>query len=156
MTHTDPPPDPSERLLAKPGEPEGDSEGEDELTDEEVLAILAPVASRLAASIGRVPGVRAEVLEVLRQDDTGARELLAAAFDSGREEAMRSALTRPEVGLGEGGEPDWSDVESVGERKALHVEQNICSRCSHVSVCRWTPPPEMLVVIRRCAAFRLE
>lgn len=137
-------------------EQSGSKEGDDEpeLTEAEVLGLLAPIASRLASALGRVPGVKAEVLEVLR-GDRGAVELMAAAFDSGREEAKREL----EMSILRGadptasGEPDWSDVESPGERKVIAREQSICGRCIHVDVCRFAPPAEMLVVIRRCAAF---
>jgi hypothetical protein len=52
--------------------------------------------------------------------------------------------------------PDWSDVESEGERRMLFSESSICAACMHAAVCKARPPVEMLVVIRRCIAFRRE
>jgi hypothetical protein len=54
------------------------------------------------------------------------------------------------------GAPDWSDVEAEGERRAIVAEESICSGCIHAAVCRARPPAEMLVVVRRCIAFRAE
>lgn len=125
-------------------------------TEAEVLAILAPVARRLADTIARPGAGRGALIEVLRGDQ-GAVELLAAAFESGREDAAREVILRaPSATSAAPVEPDWSDVESAGERGAIAREESICGACVHAAVCRARPPAEMLIVIRRCIAFRRE
>lgn len=138
--------------------PEG-AEGQDGAppSEAEVLAILAPVARRIADAIDRPGAGRAAIVEALRSDQ-GAVELLAAAFDSGKADAARTAVLRaPHTSpAGPPAAPDWSDVEAEGERRALAIEESICSACLHAPVCRGRPPIEMLVVVRRCIAFRTE
>jgi hypothetical protein len=129
-----------------------DETGEDrEPTEEEVLALLQGVAGRISDVVsGGDPRVRDAALEVLATDD-GARALLGAAFEEGRQDAVRSMLLRG----GKVIEPDWSDVESPGERRLLQREESICSRCTHGGVCVVTrgAPAELLLVVSRCAGF---
>jgi hypothetical protein len=129
------------------------SENDEELTEAEVLAYLAPVARRLADALGARPGLKSEILDLLRSDE-GAVELLAAAFDSGvRDATTRSAVAFESASGGKAVLPDWSDVEDMGERLAIHREESICENCSHVAVCRAVPPDDMLVSVRRCLRY---
>lgn len=129
-------------------EPEDDSPP----SEAEVLAYLGAVADRVceALSEGASPRVRAAVLEVLGGDE-GARELLSAAFEEGRQDAVRSMLLRGgKIAAG-----DWSDVESPGERRLIAREESLCARCSHAAVC--VVPrgnvAELLLVVTRCVSF---
>lgn len=126
----------------------------DEPTEEQVLAHLTVVAHRVALSVAEGlpeelrPAATASAERVLL-DDEGARELLGAAFEEGRADALRAALhsgTVPDA-------PDWSDVESPGERRAVAREEHVCGTCSHADVCAIAlaiRQVEALVVIRRC------
>lgn len=120
-------------------------------TEAEVLQLLDGVAGRFAdAMAGGDERARATMLEVLATDDA-ARELLGAAFEEGRQDAVRRMLLRG----GKVVEPDWGDVESAGERRLIAREETICSRCVHGGVCAVAraATPEMLVVVARCAGF---
>lgn len=137
-------------------EPEKDPEGEP--TEGEVLAHLALVAHRVAKRIVEVVPeaereAAAKAAEEVLLDDEGARELLGAAFEEGRADALRGALRRGEVPDA----PDWSDVESLGERRAIAREEHICSTCSASDVCAIAAAMrqvEALVVLRRCDRHR--
>jgi hypothetical protein len=127
-------------------------------TESEVLEHMGVVAHRVAKAIAeglpeseRAAGIAAAERVLL--DDEGARELLAAAFAEGRADALRGALRRGEVPDA----PDWSDVESVGERRAIAREENICATCSASDVCAIAAAirhVEALVVLRRCDRHR--
>lgn len=117
-------------------------------SDSEVLAALAPVAHRLSKAA--ILDKRA-VLAVLESDEA-ARELLAAAFSEGEASGKRTAAGVTIAGRPTEA-PDWSDIDSHGERLTLAREMSLCHRCIHGGVCRVAPPAEMLVVISRCAAF---
>lgn len=129
-------------------EPEDDLE---ELSSDQVLEYLSKVTRRLAEDF-KAQGllVGTETLYEMLCSDEGATLLLAGAFEEGRVDAARSML-------GGGGRVavDWSDVESVGERRLIAKEDTACSRCSHARVCATpkTVPEASLVVISRCSDF---
>jgi hypothetical protein len=124
---------------------------EPELTDAEVMAALEPTARRLAAAFG-LPDASGEVLAAITADEA-AVELLRAAFESGKMEAASAIATR---GIAEDQAPDWSDIDSLGERRAIAREDSACGRCSHATVCAVAraAPPELLIVVSRCLSFR--
>jgi len=130
-------------------EPEAEQE-EAELTDAEVMSLLTPTAERLARLFG-VPDASGEVLAAITADEA-AVELLRAAMESGRMDAVAGMAMRG------GGmpAPDWSDVEALGERRAIAREESACARCANSAVCvvARSAPPELLVVVARCLAFR--
>lgn len=137
--------------MSEPEQPE-------EPTEAEVLAHLTVVAHRVAVRIAEElpeeerPRAIAAAEEVLVSDE-GARELLGAAFAEGRADALRGALQRGEVPDA----PDWSDVESLGERRAIAREEHICGSCQAADVCAIaaaTRQLEALVVLRRCDRHR--
>jgi hypothetical protein len=132
--------------VSEPERPQDDSEP----TDAEVLHVLGVVAARVAEAVGGGEATSHAALEVLAGDE-GARALLAAAFEEGRQDVVRSTLLR----RGKESEPDWSDVESPGERRLLQREESACSRCAHGVVCvvPRSAPAELLVVVSRCAGF---
>lgn len=129
------------------------AEPEDEeapLSEAQVLEVLQPTAARLAAILG-LPDAAGEVLLTIRADDA-AVELLRAAFESGRAESAAAIALR-----GDGSPaPDYSDVESLGERRMIAREDSACSSCVNASICvvARAAPPELLVVISRCLAHR--
>ncbi len=133
----------------------GGIDDEDDLTDEQIIGILAPVAARIANTLAAGGGSdRGTILEMLRTDESAAH-LLAAAFESGKAEVARDIVINPQGVTISKAAPDWTDVESTGERKARHREESICARCIHSGVCRvaTAAPIEMLVTVRRCLAF---
>lgn len=135
-----------------------DAENEGEPTEAVVLAHLAVVAHRVALRIAenvpepeRAAAVKAAEEVIL--DDEGARELLGAAFEEGRADALRGALRSGKVPDA----PDWSDVESIGERRAIAREEHVCGTCSASDVCAIAGAMrqvEALVVLRRCDRHR--
>ncbi len=135
-------------------EPEAELPDGSPPTEAEVLAILAPVAKRIADVLERPGAGRAAIVDVLRSSQ-GAVELLAAAFDSGRADVAREGILRAGGALPAAPvAPDWSDIEADGEKRAVAAETSICGACVHRAVCRARPPAEMLVVVSRCIAFR--
>lgn len=137
-------------------EPEQDPEGLP--TEAEVLAHLAVVAHRVALRITeelpeqereRAAKAAAEVL----LDDEGARELLGAAFAEGRADALRGTVHSGKVPSA----PDFSDIESEGERRAIAREEHVCNSCSARDVCAISlamSQVEALVVLSRCDRHR--
>jgi len=128
-------------------------------SEDEVLAHLAVVVHRVAKRVAeQTPEEMREAAlaaaEEVLLDDEGARELLGAAFEEGRKDALATALRE---GAGEQIAPDWSDVESLGERKAIVREESACGSCSVSDVCavaRAARTIEALIVIRRCDRHR--
>lgn len=120
----------------------------------EVLAHLAIVAHKVATRIAeelpepeRAAAIKAAA-EVLSNDE-GARELLGAAFEEGRADALRGALHSGKVPDAS----DWSDIESLGERKAIAREEHICGSCSKSAVCAVAAAMTQvngLFALRRC------
>jgi len=144
-------PDPS---AASSGQPPGTGEVY-EPTDEEVVGAVDKVAKRLAEKFRVTFATAREVADALMSDDA-ARDVLAAAFLEGREDKQRELLARGGATLRP--EPDWSDVQSVGERALLAREESACGTCGHAGVCsvpRASTPP-MLVVVSRCASYHRE
>lgn len=133
-------------------------DSEETATEEEVLSYLTTVVHRVAVRIAETiedPEERARATsaaeEVLLEDE-GARDLLAAAFEEGRADVVRGALASGSVPSA----PDWSDVESGGERRAIAREEHICGACSHSGVCAIAGAAQQvqaLLVIRRCDRF---
>ncbi len=132
-----------------------EAEPEGEATEAEVVAHMTVVAHRVATRIAETIGDPAEraaavaaAEQVLLEDD-GARELLAAAFEEGRSDVIRGALASGRVPDA----PDWSDVESIGERRAIAREDSICGTCSRSDICAIALAVrqlDALVVLRRC------
>jgi len=125
-----------------------------EPTEAEVLAHLTVVAHRVATRVAETlpEAQRADAIkaaEAVLLDDEGARELMGAAFDEGRADALAGALRRGKVPDA----PDWSDIDAVGERRAIAREEHVCNTCSHSSVCAVAQAmrsTQLLVVLRRC------
>lgn len=135
-----------------------DEQPEQEPTEAEVIAHLAVVAHRVAVRIAEsLPEqerpAAIEAAEQVLLDDEGARDLLAAAFDEGRADALRGALASGKVPDA----PDFTDIESIGERRVIAREENVCGSCSASDVCAVAIAArslEALVVIRRCEKHR--
>jgi hypothetical protein len=121
-------------------------------SEAEVIAIVAELAKKVVRAISAGGSIEESVVRVLLDDQTGGVELMRAAFDSGREDAITSIAGR----AGDDGAPDWSDVEGMGERAAIAREDGICGRCDRLRVCvvPRSAPAELFLVVRRCAAFR--
>jgi hypothetical protein len=130
--------------------------GLEPVSDEDVIEHLKNVVSRIATRLAElVPEEsRSAARDVLNDElfgDEGARELLGAAYNEGRADARKSAALS-----GEGCAPDWSDVESLGERRAIATEETACSSCSHAPVCAIRHAAEQLgalVLIQRCDRY---
>ena len=126
----------------------------DEPSEAEVLAYLKTVVRRIAVRIAsELPedqrGAALAAAEEELQGDEGARELLAVAFEEGRSDAVSSALLAGKTPAA----PDWSDIENVGERRAIAREEHSCNTCSHSPVCavaQAVRAAQMLVAVRRC------
>lgn len=134
-------------------------------TEDEVISVVGRTAKRLATELVGELGeleisararaaledrIRATLLE---DDEVATAFVLRGAFEEGvadtaLEFARAGADPAPRA-------PDWSDITSPGERKAILREENLCARCSHAAVCvvARTAPAELLLVVRRCAAF---
>lgn len=137
--------------------PEPPSPEDQPITDAEILAHMTMVAHRVAVRIAETipeasrPMAQAAAEEVLLSDE-GARDLLAAAYADGRADAIGAALR-----TGKFPQPDWSDIESLGERRAMSREEHICHSCSASDVCGVAQSMralEMLVILQRCDKHR--
>lgn len=131
---------------------------EPEITEAEVLAHLTRVTHRVAVAIAETlpEEARADAIKAASEvllDDEGARELLGAAYTEGRTDALKHAV---QSGKGPP-EPDWSDIERGGERRAIAKEDHICHGCSAQDVCAIAVAMrqvDALVVLQRCDKHR--
>lgn len=135
----------------------------DDPTPEEVVATVSKTARRIAdALLEDIPGgpaVRAAIAEkiervFLEDEEIASAFILRGAYEEGSEDA---ALEFARQGADPGPRsPDWSDVRSEGEARAIRREENLCGKCAIAPVCvvARLAPPEALLVVRRCALYR--
>jgi hypothetical protein len=136
----------------------GPMSDEPEVSDAEVLSHLTHVAHRVALAIAaELPegerAAAARAAETVLLSDEGARELLSAAYAEGRADALRGVVASGKAPASR----DFSDVESLGERRLIVREDGACSTCSAADVCSIAGAVrgvEALVEIRRCDKHR--